>query len=351
MRFRFRYKAAAYNLSAHRHKVLSQIKALEQSLNPFYKYVTAFYLRFYAAMLRWLICYHKSTSRWKYLAFALYLPIALVSMFLTVSYSFLVVGIIIVCTVAYRLWNVLQFVSSYKSLTLLSRLAVGVLTWFIVFVVSLVLGVFYASFIVWNHPEWYGKIILEPLVLIGSVYFCSMLVLVYKQLKKESGSFKEFLSKLEKEDEERESLVATAKTPRFIKWIYRPYNMMLACFFIGSTLINMLGSALTILRLRFPYNLFLENGLNPKSAAIVSSYRFLIKQTIDVIPLSVIEMFVDYGGNIKTIKPWGQLLQIGVQAVLIIIILVFVLGLVSYLRYWKCRVNHSFQASDEVTKN
>ncbi|PKN72169.1 MAG: hypothetical protein CVU50_08490 [Candidatus Cloacimonetes bacterium HGW-Cloacimonetes-3] len=332
---RFKYRRAVLSMSWHRHSIMRQIKVYETSGSFFLKYIAAIYLKVYIALFKGIIQFHKVKSRLRWLALVLFLPVMSLCLILLATFTFCAVSFLFVRTIASISKQTLDFILSHRIAIILRRLFVALLTLCISFLVSLYFGIVFSRFIVLFHQQWSGRYILEPMIVMGSFFLCSTFIMFYKQIRKEYGSFKKLFQSIEEGDSDLMALKSSVNLPRLLKWLFHPYRLMMGYYFIGCVMFNLLGWLITTCRLRYPHSFFIVNVGKNKFGEVIESYRFLIKQAIDVVPLSLVDLFIDYGRGMTIIKPWGNILQICVQAVLIIIFIAFGFGLFYYTRHWK----------------
>lgn len=325
-------------------KVLFQI-AIHRRETPSIKRLVRL-ASFYLAMacLKPMIHIYESRNPLKYLFLAFW-PVVMLSLF-----SGLLIFALVVLTFSQltkfvtALSSLSNYVFDYGFLSVIYRSSIALLTLGAMLIVGLIWGFFANGIVIYiSHYTSLG-FIFDYALFVAAIFLSIVMVTFLKSIRKETPSFKEFASGIEEEYTDYEQSIlrnekgkSSLLTNRMLGFIHKPYNMMLTCFFIAICQYNLLLHVLSILLIKFPEQLILYKGMEKVSGVYLGSLYFLAQQTLEVLPLTVFKSFLSVDMNIKILKPWGTVVQLLVQSVIIAILLIVGATGLFYINFWRNR--------------
>jgi hypothetical protein len=237
-----------------------------------------------------------------------------------------------------------NYVFHYGFFSVIYRSSIVLLTLVALLSVGLIWGFFANGIVIFISYYTSLGFVFDYVLFVAVIYLSIFMVTFLTSIRKESPSLKHFFLEIEEEytDYEQSILMTKKGKPinlaeRMVGFMHKPYNLMLTGFCIAICQYNLLLHVLSILLVKFPEQLFLYKGMEKLSGVYLGSLYFLAQQTLEVIPLSVFESFLSVDMNIRILKPWGIVIQLLVQAVIISNLLIVVATGLFYINFWRNR--------------
>lgn len=272
--------------------------------------------------------------------FLLYLPLIwLLVVFALAVFVVSGAGLLTLGPVYLSISLAIRFLRSHRVFVLLSRLLYSLVVLAFILFIFLLLGKLGVLYLVWARRT--GSLVygIFSLGLIFVMFLYELLlILALKVLRKEFGGFKQNMMSLRKSAEENSQPEKLAGMPGHLSFLFRnltsPSGFMSVCFCASAVSLCFLWLSVFIFQLRFPHSLFAFQGVTSFTTAD-KALVFVIKQVFEVIPFSIVELLFTFGKYVSVIKPWGYLLQLFVQAVVLSDLIIVLAGIYFYLSYWK----------------